>query len=274
MYQIMIVDDEPEVLDTLENYIQEANLGFHVVAKALGGEEALFFLDIINPEVIITDIKMPVLDGLHMLSRMQNMGWNGYAVLISGYDEFEYAQQAIRLNVYDYLLKPIFPDDIVNVLKGIREHYRQKEAQIDLMRMALEANIYDNRFPEKENLLPDYIIKAKTYIEEHYDGPLTLVEVAEYVAVSPGHLSSQFAKYCKKTFVEYLTSVRLRRAKELLVQSSLQIQRIAQRVGYNDVSYFNRVFRRETGQSPGSFRKIFWEIASRRVGRDSAATLE
>lgn len=274
MYQVMVVDDELEVLDTLESYIDDANLGFHVVAKALGGEEALFFLDIIIPDVIITDIKMPVLDGLQMLRQMQSLGWNGYAVLISGYDEFEYAQQAIRLNVYDYLLKPIFPDAIVKVLKGIREDHQRKEVQMDLMQVALEANIHDDGFLGEENLLPDYIIKAKAYIEEQYDGPLTLVEVAEYVAVSPGHLSSQFGKYCNRTFVEYLTCVRLRKAKELLVQTSLQIQRIAELVGYNDVSYFNRVFRRETGQSPGSYRNTFREIARRRVARNPVTMMD
>lgn len=294
MYQVMVVDDEREVLDTLEAYIEEADLGFSVVAKALSGEEALFYLDIASPDVLITDIKMPVIDGLSLLRSAKARGWDGYAVLVSGYDEFEYAQQAIRLNVRDYLLKPIFPDSVVELLQSIREsHEKERGAGGPATATASRSGSVSTpgsgpapgaaiRLPTPlssehgtaswagalggpaPTSIPDFVVRAQEYILESYCRPLSLPEVARHVGVSPTYLSAQFSQWCGRSFIEYLTDIRLQRAKELLVQTSLPVQCIVEMVGYNDPCYFSRVFRKATGQSPGQYRKTFLKITRRR----------
>jgi len=261
MYQVMVVDDERDVVDTLERYISEAGLGFHVVAKALNGDEALLLIDALSPDVVITDIKMPVVDGLTLLKSAKARGWDGCAVVISGYDEFEYAQQAIRLNVHDYLLKPIFPNAVADLLKNIREsHVKRNSLPIQV---PLSAPVPREHNRQVGNLAPDYIVKAQEYIVQHYSHPLSLADVAKHVGVSPAYLSAQFSKWCHKSFVEFVAEVRIKRAKELLSRTSRPVREIAEMVGYDNPCYFSKLFRKATGQSPRRYRKAFLDIAAR-----------
>jgi two-component system response regulator YesN len=255
MYQVMLVDDEPNILDNLTNYVQLANLGFHVSAKALGAEDALFSLGITKPDLVITDIKMPVTDGLTLLQKMRQTAWNGYAAIITGYDDFAYAQQAIRLNVFEYLLKPVFPDDIAALLKRTKDLFDRDRTNLAKLRREIETEFQTESPPDNEDgRIPSYIGQAKAYIKENYTEQLTLSQVAKVVSVSPVYLSSSFQKHCGKNFLEYVTHYRMVKAKELLDQSNLQIQEIAIRVGYLDIAYFSRVFRRETGLTPSNYR--------------------
>lgn len=250
----MIVDDEPGVLEQLTEYIHQAGLGFHVVAKAQGAEDACYYLKLIKPDLVITDIRMPVTDGLIMLRQLRDAGWNGRAAVISGYDDFAYAQQAIRLGVSDYLLKPIFPENVRALLLRIYEFFQQEKTTKAQLRMEIEAEITSAPAEKDDHTLPSYLVQAKNYIKEHYADTLTLSYLAKIVCVNPAYLSSRFAKHCGQNFLEYLTDFRINKAKDLLKHTNLQIQEIADQIGYNDVTYFNRIFRRETGLTPGLYR--------------------
>lgn len=255
MYQVMIVDDEPGVLEQLTEYVHQADLGFHVVAKALGAEDACYYLKMIKPDLIITDIRMPVTDGLSMLRQLRAAGWTGRAAVVSGHEDFAYAQEAIRLGVSDYLLKPVFPENVRALLERIEQFFRQDQTTKARLRSEIEAEIISEPVEKDEPVLPSYLAQAKNYIREHYAEPLTLSHIAKIVSVNPAYLSSRFAKHCGQNFLEYLTHYRVEKARELLKNTNLQIQEIAERVGYGDVAYFNRIFRRETGRTPGAYRK-------------------
>jgi two-component system response regulator YesN len=251
----MIVDDEPNTLEKLANYIHLADLDFHVGAKALGAEDALYFLGITSPDLVITDIRMPVMDGLALLQRMRQNGWNGYAAIITGHDDFAYAQQAIRLNVFEFIIKPVFPEDIAALLSRARLLLDRDQTEKEKLRNEIQAELKGSSPTDDVNgSLPSYIGQAKAYIKEHYAEPLTLNQVAKNVAISPVYLSSRFAKYCGQNFLEYITKYRITKAKELLAQTNLQVQEVANKVGYTDIAYFSRVFRRESGQTPSNYR--------------------
>lgn len=255
LYQVMIVDDEPNVLEKLTDYVQRADPDFHVVAKAPGAEDAIFFLQMTSPDLVITDIKMPVIDGLTLLQQMRQAEWTGYAAIVTGHDDFAYARQAIRLDVFEFLLKPVFPEDIAALLSRAKELLSRDQANKDKLRTAIQAELQGAKTADAEDgCLPAYIGQAKAYIKEHYAEPLTLIQVAKAVSVNPVYLSSRFAKYCGQNFLEYLTRYRISKAKELLEYSNLQVQEVACRVGYNDIAYFSRIFRRETGATPSNFR--------------------
>ncbi|NLG84568.1 MAG: helix-turn-helix domain-containing protein [Firmicutes bacterium] len=255
MYQLMIVDDEPAPLDRLVSYVNLAGDDFHVMIKALGAEDALFYFQMAKPDLVITDIKMPVIDGLVLLEKMRAAGWDGYAAIVTGYDDFAYAQQAIRLNVFEYLLKPVFPEDIASLLKRAKELLDRDRAQIDKLRGEIRAELQrEHTYQPEEGQIPSYITQSKDYIAKHYADPLTLAQVAKVVSVNPVYLSSRFTKYCGCTFLEYVTRYRIAKAKELLERTNLPIKEIAARVGYTDLAYFGRVFRRETGQTPSKYR--------------------
>lgn len=251
----MIVDDEPNTLEIIAEYVHKADLGFHVVAKALGSEDALFSLKIIIPDLVITDIKMPVTDGLALLQQMRQAGWNGYAAIITGHDDFAYAQQAIRLNVFEYILKPVFPEDIAALLFRTQELLNRDQTKIAELRSEIQAQLQsDDKSNQVGDNLPSFIVQAISYIKDHYAETLTLTQVAKIVSVNPVYLSSSFTKYCGKNFLEYITQYRIAKSKDLLKSSNLQVQEVASQVGYNDIAYFSRIFRRETGWTPSTFR--------------------
>ena len=258
LFQVMVVDDESSALEKLTNYIHQADLDFHVIAKALGAEDALYFLGMTKPDLVITDIKMPVTDGLSLLRQMRQVGWDGYAAIITGYDDFAYAQQAIRLNVFEYMLKPVFPEDVAALLKRTKELLERDQTKKAQMRSKIQAELQGESLTIAEKgCIPAYIEQAKEYIKDHYAEPLTLIQVAKFVSVNPVYLSSRFAKYCGQNFLEYLTHYRINKAEELLTHSILQIQEVATKVGYTDIAYFSRVFRRETGFTPSNYRSNF-----------------
>ncbi len=250
----MVVDDEPGALQQLTDYIARADSGFHVAAKALGGEEALFDLKLIKPDLIITDIRMPQIDGLQLIDRLQQAGWRGQAAIISGHDDFGYAQQAIRLGVCEYLLKPVFPENIRDLLERVRARFEKDQAELSKLRHQIQSELQAGPAANEDEVLPGYLLQAKSYIREHYMEALTLTQVAKSVAVNPTYLSARFVKHCGVNFLEYLTGYRVDKAKHLLEHTNLQIQEVAYQVGYADLAYFSRIFRRETGQTPGAYR--------------------
>lgn len=260
LYQVMIVDDEPNTLDKLADFVEKSNLEFHVISKALGPEDALRDLNTVKPDLVLTDIRMPIIDGLSLLQQMRESGWDGFAAIITGYDDFDYAQQAIRLDVFEYLLKPVIFEDIVGLLSRAKQLFEKDQKKMTKLRSEFQGEQQDNLNKEKENRLPSYILQAKTYIKEYYTEALTLKQIAQIVSVTPAYLSSRFVKYCGQNFWEYVTQVRIVKAKELLKSTNLQVQEIAQKVGYTDVAYFSRIFRRITGITPLNYRKYISEL--------------
>ena len=120
-YRLLLADDEVYVRDLLVKNIQESDVPVEVVAVAGDGKEALEAAKVWKPNIIITDIAMPFINGLELIKELQKIGISSKNIIISGYDEFEYAKQAISLGVTDYLLKPFLPRELIEVLKKSTE---------------------------------------------------------------------------------------------------------------------------------------------------------
>ena len=116
MYQVMIVDDEPTSVNLLKMVIEKKCDGFQVAEIAYDGTEAMEKLKEFQPDIVITDIQMQVMSGLELVKRIREKYPEMFCVLVSGYQEFDYAKQAIQYRVSDYILKPIVPSDIKNCL--------------------------------------------------------------------------------------------------------------------------------------------------------------
>ncbi len=129
MYRLMLVDDEPEIRDGLQEIIQWEQEGFQVVGVAENGLEALQVAQAVSPDLVVTDIRMPFMDGLEMARRMRKMLPTVQFVVLSGYDEFDYARQAIQIQIKDYVLKPISSDEFVQVLRRVKSHLDEDFAQ-------------------------------------------------------------------------------------------------------------------------------------------------
>ena len=240
-YKVILVDDEAEVIDVIEQKIAWNELGFEVVGSATNGVKAIELVEKTQPDVVITDIKMPYMDGLELSKRLNDDYRNIHIIIFTGFDEFEYAKQCIGLGITDYLLKPIDQEKLQIVLERI---------------LGDGAGILEN---EQELLAPSTIRKIMDEIKEHYTENITLTGLAEKYAISVSYLSELLKEHLQLSFSEYISSKRIQKAKELLADESLSIEQIAEQTGYNDYFYFTKVFKKNTGISPSKYRKNLLE---------------
>ena len=257
MIKVMIVEDEPSARERYAHYVEAYGHAFSVVATCAGASGALAALSSAKPDVILTDIKMPDMSGLSMLAELRSRGWSGTAVIISGYDDFSFARDALRLGVQDYLLKPIFPEDISRLLAGI-EAKGFPGAGESAHRILAELGV-------DFDALPPFLRKAIGYAEKHHDSHVSLADAADAACVSEPYLSAAFSSHCSTHFVDFLHRLRVEAAKELLSGTDMSLDAIAERVGLGDSSYLNRVFKKVTGTTPGRYRHACTHGGERRL---------
>jgi YesN/AraC family two-component response regulator len=245
MIRVIIIEDEVNSAKHCASYISAYGHQFAVTAICNNVSEARENFNRLIPEVIFCDIRLGRDNGLDLIREFKNSGWNGYTVLMSGYKDFNYAREAIRIGVEDYLPKPIFPEDIEKTLKSI-------SGKIEKSHSGIEGELIKGL----RNNFPPFIDRALEYVALNYVGQITLTDVAGYACVSAAYLCAGFKKYTGFTFIEYLNTYRIEVAKNMLVETNHLLEKIAFQIGINDVIYFNKLFKRFTGLSPGKYRKI------------------
>ena len=151
MIKLVIVDDEPFILRSIKSEIEQLHAGFEVVGTAYDGEEALAIIEMTSPDVVFSDIRMPIMDGLQLIEHLKTKKSNIITVILSGFQEFEYARKALQLGARDYLLKPIKTAELSNTLNTIyKEISGEKErVQIELLRDILFVHI-DHKYEHTE----------------------------------------------------------------------------------------------------------------------------
>lgn len=143
-YRIILVDDEEEVRKGIIRRVDWESLGFQMVGDAENGEDALEKIEQLEPDVVMTDIRMPYMDGLTLCSRIRQKYPSMKILLFSGYDDFEYAQQAIKLNVTEYILKPVNMEELSEILKKVKKNLDEEIEQrrnLDLLRESYQMSI-------------------------------------------------------------------------------------------------------------------------------------
>lgn len=248
MYKIVLVDDERWALVYLEKIFSRNDLSFEVVGTASSSAIAANVVRKIKPDVIITDVQIPNMSGLELLRQLREDGYNGEAVIVSAYQEFNYAKEAFRYGVFDYCVKPIGRDAAEDLLKQLAVRLREKEKGTcpEGLRRA------DPVSEEKEEAL--IFQKLLVYIKNHYTEKLLIRDLANEFAFSPNYCSSLFVKNVGMTFSRYLTKLRMEHAAELVRTTLFSTGEIASRVGYEDETYFYKVFKKYYGVSPIRFR--------------------
>lgn len=241
MYKIFLADDEIWVIMGLKKLIEKTGAPFRVVGEANNGIVALEEIEEKKPDVLITDIRMPGMDGLQLTQKIQEKNLDTRVVLVSGYAEFNYAQQAMRMGAVDYLLKPVEAEALAEVLERLETMLNK-----------------DGKKPEEQTekkLNPSVLESIIEEIRRNYKDNITLTELAERYNISASHLSNLLKEELGMPFSEYITSKRIQRAKELLDDESLSVDAIAREVGYKDYFYFTKVFKKAVGISPSKYRK-------------------
>lgn len=167
LYRIMLVDDEEEVRKGIIRKIDWENLGFQVVGDAENGQDALEKIEQLEPDVIMTDIRMPYMDGLTLSARIRQKYPSIKILIFSGYDDFEYAQQAIKLNVTEYILKPVNVEELTEILNRVRENLDEEIEQRRNVHLLRER--YRSSLPIIRELYLNDLVRGnvRTGIEEH-----------------------------------------------------------------------------------------------------------
>lgn len=238
--KILVADDEDTIRRGVAKYIQLHSDKFDKVYQAENGQEALDLLFQYRPELVLLDVQMPLKNGIEVMQEARKAGLEPVIVILSGYDEFKYAQQAIRYGAKEYLLKPVRATDILKCVEKLADEYYNTEPKQQEESEAVQMNTF--------------VKSAREYVEEHYTDDISLQEVAEKIGISAGYLSTMFAQNMNCKFVDYLNNVRIERACTYLEQGYLKTYEIAYRVGFKDEKYFSRVFKKIKGMSPKEYR--------------------
>ena len=230
MYKIFLADDEIWVIMGLKKLIEKIGAPFQVVGEASNGVMALEEIEKKKPDVLITDIRMPGMDGLELMKEIRKKKLDTKVVLVSGYAEFDYAQKAIRMGAVDYLLKPVEAETFAKVLENL-------EKMLD------ERGGKQEEQPE-EILNPSALENIVEEIQARYNENITLTGFSEKHNISAGHLSNLLKERLGMSFSEYITAKRVQKAKELLADERLSVEKVANEVGYKDYFYFTKVFKK------------------------------
>lgn len=247
LYKLLIVDDEKLVADSMAAYVDWSATGFEVYAVAYGVEEALNIVKHKQIDVMLTDIIMGDGTGLELIEKAIEVNNNLKCVILSGHEEFSYAKKAIRLGVYDYLVKPVDFDELEKLFSKLCHQLNLRDAESSEEK---EEYLEDNQ-DKSEGVI---INQVKAYVETHYGEEISLNILADQVYVHPTYLSILFKKKTGNNFKDYVTEVRIEKAKEMLKDLSLRIVDISGKVGYESSKHFSKIFKEFTGMTPKDYR--------------------
>lgn len=242
--RILIAEDEERARRGLKNVICLISDDYHVVAEAADGKQALEMMQIVRPDVVFTDLKMPYMGGIELIKAAQAVGLNAKYVIVSAYEEFEYARQAITLGVKDYLVKPITVDEVKDVM--LRLEAEPHTEWIDSMQMKSLKQKYPDAHP--------LVRKALSFIETGYATKINQKELADNLGISQEYFCYLFNKDVGETFSKFLKNYRIETAKKLL-STGVPKDEVPYSVGFSDPKYFNKVFREITGTSVTEYIK-------------------
>lgn len=236
MYRVVLIDDEQIIVKGLRKVVRWADYGCEVAGAAGSAAGGAALIREVRPHIVFTDIRMPDQDGLVMLAGLRSEFPEMQITVLTGYRDFAYAQEAIRLGVTRFLLKPSKMDEIHEALRAMTGRLREGEA------------------PESAGTGNFIVRQAVAYMEENYARKLTLQDVADHCFVSQWHLSKLINKHMERSFYDLLNSIRVEQAKRLLKDPKLKIGEIVELVGCSDSAQFSRIFKKAEGVSANQYR--------------------
>ena len=240
--RVLLVDDEIMIREGFKRLFDWEAHDCEVVGEAADGMEALAQIDALRPDIVIMDINIPIMSGLKVIQVIRIKHPKIAYVIVSGYDDFSYCQQALRLQITDYILKPV--------------DYEEFGICIDNLKISLyEQRMAEEHEPKEQG--ERVIIGITRYLQEHLEEEVSLSVLAEEFHLNPQYISQLFKNEIGVGFLAYLTNIRMEKAKKLLLSTSFPIAEIAQKTGYGDYRVFTKVFKKAEGITPSQYRREF-----------------
>ncbi|MBS4202581.1 response regulator transcription factor [Lederbergia citrea] len=241
--KVLIADDETIVRTGLKATINWKKYNMEVIADVPNGEKGWHEFLTHSPDVIITDIVMPVVGGIEFANRIKEHSPATKILLLSCHQDFEYAQEGMRLGASGYLVKTSFnEEELAGFLRNFQEEIMEERGKL-----AGEFQISTDHWPAPMKAAVKYII-------EHLSTPILVSEVAEIVGLSRSHFSTLFKKTAGESFHAFIDRMKMDRAMELLELTQAPIQDVAEQIGMMDSKYFSKWFKKTTGFTPTEYR--------------------
>ena len=242
-YRVIVVEDEKLIAKNIAKHIETENPHFKVCGIYSNGEDALNAITQQPPDVVFTDISMPIMTGLELASKIYHTMNSIKCVIVTGYAEFEYAKEAIHYGVTDYLLKPIDTGELHKVLKAL---------ELSL------TDIYEgvrSAGNAESSLSPEEIVRlVEEYIQSNYSTDLDLNTISQKFGFSSSYLTKIFNKVENMPPSKYIRNYRMGIAKQLMNDKGMTLQQVAAAVGYNDPFHFSRSFKQTFNMNPSEYR--------------------
>lgn len=243
MYKVVVIDDEPIIVTGLTKMVPWEKYGCVVAGTANDGLEGLAVIREVKPDIVFSDIYMPRMNGLAMAAALKSEFEDMELTILTGYRDFELAQQAIKLGVTRFILKPSSMEEL-------------EEAAAVMVKNLKKKGITSEEVPvEKDTAAGSFIVnKALQFMRENYSHKVTLTDVADNTFVSQWHLSKLLNRHTGQSFSELMNTIRIEEAKILLEDVSLRVSDVAEMVGFVDMAHFSRVFKKIVGVSANEYR--------------------
>ncbi|MBT2690670.1 response regulator [Bacillus sp. ISL-47] len=236
----IIVDDEKHVREGLMLLAEWERFGIKTIIEAVDGNEAVKLISEHRPEIIFTDMRMPKRDGISLLKWIHSSEIPSKTIVVSGYDDFEYMRNAICYKSFDYILKPIDPEVLNETLERAVTEWNQQSCP------GIPQGV---QYGEK-----NVMQQIEEFLLESYNKDFTLQEIADRFYLSREYISRKFKQEYQATITDFITNIRMEKAKDLLQNTKLKIYEVAFQVGYQDEKYFSKVFKKTAGVSPNEYR--------------------
>ena len=255
MYSVYLVEDESYALEMLKHLIVWEKHGFVIKGEFNNGAEAYAAMQQEMPDVVITDIVMPAMDGVELLRRSREAGWDPAFIMLTCMSEFEYAQQSLEHGAIGYVLKlSLRPERLVELLGKARSKLEQRDKWKKLHAISQAVQLETGEAAERLTDHPQ-VDRIVAYISEHYNREITLGELAKLVNMEQTYVSNVFRKKTGHTITNFTQKVRVEAAVHELLSTTLPVSVISQRCGFANDNYFIKVFKRWTGKTPSDFRR-------------------
>lgn len=248
MIKVVIVEDEELIRQGMKLTMEWEKFDCRVIGEAADGEEGMEIIERLKPDIVFTDIRMPKMSGLAMVEQIKD-STNAKFIILSGYDEFNYAKKAINLGASGYLLKPIDDDEFEEVLKNTVEKIKAEKQNVVVENPVDTVNLLQEGFKDK------YISQACQVMRKRLHEELTLKMVADELHISESYLGKLFKNKTSYTFLDVLTLYRIRAAIDYLEETNMKVYEISYKVGYNDSKYFSKTFQKLVGIKPKEYRE-------------------